>query len=74
MPLGRLTVVVAAVTAVCFVIAGLIGQHNDGPLGGLPEWMGALTWFGGLIGLLITVVLALVLLVKRLSGGRRTTT
>lgn len=70
MPLGKLTAIVAAVTAVCFVIAGLIGQHNDGPLGGLPEWLGAVTWFGGLLGALMTAVLVLVLLGQRVTRGR----
>ena len=70
MPLGKLTAIVAAVTAVSFLIAGLIGQHNDGPLGDLPEWLGAVTWFGGLLGALMTAVLVLVLLGQRLTRGR----
>ena len=47
------------VTVLCMLIAGMIGQHNDGPWGGLPEWLGAVTWFGFLIGLLVTVVLGI---------------
>jgi hypothetical protein len=73
MPLGKLVAVVAAVTTVCFALAGLIGQDNDGPLGGLPEWLGAVTWFGFLIGLLLTVVLGVVWLGTRMARGRRTT-
>jgi len=37
-------------------LAGLIGQHNDGPWGGLPEWLGSASWFGFLIGVLATIV------------------
>jgi drug/metabolite transporter (DMT)-like permease len=43
-------------TVLCFVLAGLIGQHNDGPWGGLPEWLGSASWFGFLLGLLATVI------------------
>ena len=43
-------------TILCFVLAGLIGQHNDGPWGGLPEWLGSASWFGFLLGVLATVI------------------
>jgi hypothetical protein len=51
-------VVVLVWTAACFTVAGLIGQDNDGPWGGLPEWLGAFTWFGFLAGVLALLVSA----------------
>lgn len=48
---------VVAWIALTVLLAGLIGQHNDGPWGGLPEWLGAAAWFGFLLGLLVLVVL-----------------
>ena len=43
-------------TVLCFALAGLIGQHNDGPWGGLPEWLGSASWFGFLLGVLAIIV------------------
>jgi hypothetical protein len=43
-------------TVLCFTLAGLIGQHNDGPWGGLPEWLGSASWGGFLIGVLATII------------------
>jgi hypothetical protein len=43
-------------TVLCFVLAGMIGQHNDGPWGDLPEWLGTASWIGFNIGVLATVV------------------
>ena len=37
--------VVLAVMVVPAFIAGMSGQYNDGPWGGLPEWLGAASWF-----------------------------
>jgi hypothetical protein len=53
-------------TVLCFALAGLIGQHNDGPWGGLPEWLGSASWGGFLIGLLATVLLGIYWLVQSL--------
>ena len=63
---GRVIAAVAAVGAVCLVVAGLIGQYNDGPLGGLPEWMGALTWFGFLLSIPVLVLLLAYVGIQRL--------
>ena len=60
-----------AFTVVCFALAGLIGQHNDGPWGDLPEWLGTASWAGFLIGLLATVLMGIYWLVQsmRSRGG-----
>lgn len=60
------------ITGVCFALSGLIGQHNDGPWGGLPEWVGSVSWFGFLIGVLATVVSGIYLLIRTM--GRRSAT
>jgi hypothetical protein len=60
------------ITVVCFALAGMIGQHNDGPWGDLPEWLGSVSWFGFLIGLLGVIVSGIYLLVRTM--GRRSAT
>lgn len=52
----KLFVTISIITVLCFLLAALIGQHNDGPWGDLPEWLGAVGWFGFLIGAVLTVV------------------
>lgn len=46
-----------AMAALLFV-SGMIGQYNDGPWGGLPEWLNAVTWFGFLGTVLALLVLS----------------
>lgn len=36
---------VLAVMAVTMLFAGMVGQHGDGPWGGLPDWVGPVAWF-----------------------------
>lgn len=50
--------VVLAVMAVSALVAGMIGQHNDGPWGALPEWLGAVSWFTFLGSVLAILVLS----------------
>jgi len=57
---------ILAVMLLCGGTAGMIGQYNDGPWGGLPEWLGALTWFSFLAACLVMVVLTVYLLVANL--------
>lgn len=70
----RALLAVAAFGAVCLFVAGMIGQHNDGPWGGLPEWLGAVTWFGFLLSvpalLLLGSYLAFATLRARRAGPR----
>ena len=58
---------VLGVMAVCLFVAGMIGQYDDGPWGGLPGWLGALTWFGFLASVLVIVVLSVYLLLENLK-------
>ena len=63
---GRALGAVAVVGALLFFLAAMIGQHNDGPWGGLPSWMGAVGWFGGLLSVVVLLLLGLYLAVQRL--------
>ncbi len=47
-----------AVMAVSAFVGGMIGQYNDGPWGGLPEWLGAVSWFTFLATVLVILVLS----------------
>jgi hypothetical protein len=57
-------------TVLCFVLAGLIGQHNDGPWGDLPEWLGTASWIGFNLGVLATVVAGIYWLIQSRRSGR----
>ena len=50
--------VVLAVMVVSAFIASMIGQHNDGPWGDLPEWLGAASWFTFLGSVLAILLLS----------------
>ena len=69
----RAVLTVLAVMLVLGGTASMIGQYNDGPWGGLPEWMGALTWFGFLGASLVMVVLTAYLLAANLRWRRQRT-
>ena len=58
--------VVLAVMAASFFLAGMIGQYNDGPWGGLPEWLAAASWFTFLASILVITGLSVYLLVANL--------
>ena len=62
----RSVAVVLSVMLVCGGTAGMIGQYEDGPWGGLPEWLGAVTWFGFLGASLVMIALSVYLLVANL--------
>ncbi len=49
---------VLAVMAALLFVSGMIGQYHDGPWGGLPEWLNAVTWFGFLGTVLVLLVLS----------------
>jgi len=49
---------VLAVMAALLFVSGMIGQYNDGPWGGLPEWLSAATWFGFLGTVLVLLMLS----------------
>lgn len=72
-PLARAATVAAIVTAVCFLMAGAVGQDQDGWLGdALPQWLGNITWAGFLIGGLTTMLLVVAMLIRRMTGRRST--
>jgi hypothetical protein len=67
--LARATAIAAVVTVICFLVAGAVGQDQDGWAGdALPQWLGNVAWFGLLVGIVVTVVLGVLLLVTRLRG------
>ena len=62
---------VLGVMLVCLFVAAMIGQHNDGPWGGLPEWLAAVTWFGFLLSIPVMAVLCVYLLVANLQWRKQ---
>lgn len=59
-----------AVMLVCLLVAVMIGQHDDGPRGGLPAWLGGTTWFALLAVALLLVVLTVYLVAADLQWRR----
>lgn len=52
--------------ALCIFVSGMVGQHNEGPWGGLPAWVGAAGWFGFLGLSLVMLALCAYLAVAHL--------
>jgi uncharacterized membrane protein YhdT len=63
-------IVVGVVFVIAFALAALIGQHNDGPLGDLPQWLGAAAYGTWLIAALLLILLGLAAVALRLRHGR----
>lgn len=61
---------VLAVFAAAVFLAGMIGQFNDGPWGGLPEWLGAASYATSLLSALVLLVLSAYLGVANLRSRR----
>lgn len=61
---------VLAVFAASVFLGGMIGQFNDGPWGGLPEWLGTASYATSLIAALVLVVLGVYLGVANLRYRR----
>jgi len=57
----RNIIVLAAATAICLLVAGLIGQNDHGTVTGP---LGAVTWFGFLLGALLLVVIGVARLAR----------
>jgi hypothetical protein len=57
---------VFVVFAASLFLAGMIGQFNDGPWGGLPEWLGGAAYATWMLSALVLIVLAVYLGVARL--------
>lgn len=66
----RSVTAVLVIMAICMFVGGMIGQYNDGPWGGLPEWLGATMWFGFLASALLLAVLTVYLLAANLRWRR----
>ena len=63
-------IALGVVFVVSFALAALIGQHNDGPLGDLPEWLGSAAYFIWLLTALLLVLVGLAALTLRLRHRR----
>ena len=63
--LRNAAIVLGVIFVITFALAALIGQHNDGPLGDLPEWLGSTAYFLWLLSALLLVLLGLAALVLR---------
>lgn len=61
---------VLAVFAASLLFAGMIGQYNDGPWGGLPEWLGGAAYATWMVSALVLVVLSIYLGVANLRYRR----
>ena len=57
---------VLAVMALTVLVAGMVGQRGDGPWGGLPDWVGAVSWFGFLASAVLLLALSAFLAVANL--------
>ena len=66
----RALLAVVAYGGICLFVAGMIGQHNDGPWGGLPEWLAAFTWFSFLLSIPALLLLGIYLAVVKLSARK----
>lgn len=63
-----------AFDVVCFLVAGMVGQHEDGWVDGTPQWLGDIAWFGLLAGVLVTALVGVWLLVSTVRGHGSATT
>jgi hypothetical protein len=63
-----------AFDVVCFLIAGMVGQHQDGWVEGMPQWLGDVAWFGLLLGVLVTVLVGVWLAISAVRGRSTPTT
>lgn len=62
--------VVFAVFAVSLLVAGMIGQYNDGPWGGLPEWLGTASYVTWYVSALVLIALSVYLGIANLRYRR----
>ncbi len=61
---------VLAVMAVTMLVAAMVGQRGDGPWGGLPDWVGPVSWFSFLGSSVVMLVLSAFLAVANLRFRR----
>jgi MFS superfamily sulfate permease-like transporter len=63
----RNTLVLAAVTAFCFLVAAVIGNHSHG----VPQAIANVAWFGFLLGALLLVVVGVARLARWFAARAR---
>ena len=68
--LRNAAITLGVVFVISLALAALIGQHNDGPLGDLPEWLGSAAYVIWLLSALLLVLLAVTVVVLRVRRGR----
>lgn len=56
----RNTITLAVITAVCFVTAGVLGNHHEG----LRQAVADVAWFGFLLGMLLLIVVGVARLAR----------
>lgn len=56
----RNTIALAVITAVCFVTAGVLGNHHEG----LRQAVADVAWFGFLLGMLLLIVVGVARLAR----------
>lgn len=61
---------VLAVFTIALFVAGMIGQFNDGPWGGLPEWVGRTSYVVWTSSMLVLLVLSAYLAVANVQHRR----
>ena len=61
---------VLGVFLLSLLVAGLIGQHNDGPWGGLPAWLGTASYATWFVSGLVLVALSIYLGIANLQYRR----
>ncbi len=68
--LRNAAVAIGVVFVLSFALAALIGQHNDGPLGDLPEWLGAAAYAVWMVSALLLILVGLAAIALRMRHGR----
>ncbi len=63
----RNTLILLAVTVVCFAVAGILGNHHDG----VRQAVADVAWFGFLIGALLLIVVGVARLARWFSARAR---
>ena len=66
----RLAGTVLGVLVVSLFLSAMIGQHNDGPWGALPAWLGAVSWFTFLASAVVLLALVVAFAAATLRSRR----
>ena len=63
-------IIIGVVFVLAFALAALIRQHGDGPLGGLPDWLGTAAYVTWWISALLLILVGLAAIALRVRRGR----